>query len=155
MRANVTCLLAMVMLSYSALAASQTTSPDSDRIGTFKQVQGEAWVGPPAARKTAVSGEGVKIADRLSTGQTGAATITLKDGTVLTVGPNSTMDLSAFEFNSTNQEGNLVLDLLQGSVRIVTGLLGKANPDKFKVKTPTSVVGVRGTDFIVQTQAAN
>jgi hypothetical protein len=154
-RAQVACLLAIAMLSLSPLAASQATSPDTGRIGTFKQVQGEAWIGQPAARQAALSGAGVKVADRLSTGKTGAATITLKDGTVLTMGPNSTMDLSAFEFNSTNQEGNFLLDLLQGSVRVVTGLLGKINPDKFKVKTPTSVVGVRGTDFIVQTEAVN
>jgi hypothetical protein len=42
-----------------------------------------------------------------------------------------------------------VLDLLQGSVRVVTGLLAKVNPERFKVRTPTAVVGVRGTDFIV------
>ena len=49
---------------------------------------------------------------------------------------------------------NFLLDLLQGSVRVVTGVLAKVNPDLFRVQTPTSVVGVRGTDFIVETQAA-
>ena len=87
------------------------------------------------------------MSDRLTTGKTGAATITLKDGTVLTMGPDTTMDLSQFAFDSTTQEGNLLLDLLQGSVRVVTGLLGKVNPELFKVKTPTSVVGVRGHRF--------
>jgi hypothetical protein len=96
----------------------------------------------------------VQVSDRLTTGKTGAATITLKDGTILTMGPDTTMDLSQFAFDSTTQNGNFLLDLLQGSVRVVTGLLGKVNPELFKVKTPTSVVGVRGTDFIVQTEAA-
>jgi hypothetical protein len=149
MRAIFAAWLAVGLLSFSSLSSAQT----ADRIGTFKEVQGEAWVGPLASRQAAVSGEGVKAADRLTTGKTGAATVTLKDGTVLTMGPNSTMDLSTYEFNPTTQDGNFLLDLLQGSVRVVTGLLGKANPGKFKVKTPTSVVGVRGTDFIVQTEA--
>ena len=70
------------------------------------------------------------------------------------MGPNTTMDLSKFQFDATTQEGNFLLDLLQGSVRVVTGLLAPINPDLFKVQTPTSVVGVRGTDFIVETQAA-
>lgn len=149
MRALIACSLALATLSISSLTLAQT----DERIGTFKGIQGEAWVGQPAERKAAASGDGVNNNDHLSTGKTGAATVTLKDGTVLTIGPNTSMDLSAYTFNSTTHEGNFLLDLLQGSVRVVTGLLGKANPDKFKIKTPTSVVGVRGTDFIVQTEA--
>jgi hypothetical protein len=152
-RTFITTSLAMALLSFSSLASSQSAASEAPRIGTFKQIEGEAWVEQATERRAAASGEGVQATQRISTGETGAATITLKDGTVLTMGPNSTMDLSAFEFNSTTQEGNLFLDLLQGSVRVVTGLLGKAHPEKVKVKTPTSVVGVRGTDFIVETEA--
>lgn len=155
MRAFFTTSLAAALLGLSLHAHSQTAAVTVARVGTFKQVQGEAWVGSRAAdRRSAVSGEGVQVSQRMSTGKTGAATLTLKDGTVVTMGPNSTMDLSTFEFNTTTQEGNFLLDLLQGSVRVVTGLLGKAHPENFKIKTPTSVVGVRGTDFIVETEAA-
>ena len=132
-------------------AASQASAP---RIGTFKQVQGDAWVGTDAARRAAQPGAGVGLADRLSTRPQGAATLTLKDGTVLTMGPDSVMDLRQFQFDGTTQQGNFVLVLLRGSVRVVTGLLAKVNPELFKVQTPTSVVGVRGTDFIVETQEA-
>jgi hypothetical protein len=64
------------------------------------------------------------------------------------------MDLRQIQFDSTTQQGNFLLDLLRGSVRVVTDLLAKVNPELFKVQTPTSVVGVRGTDFIVETQDA-
>ena len=111
-------------------------------------------MGTDAARRAAQPGAGVGLADRLSTGPQGAATLTLKDGTVLTMGPDSVMDLRQFQFDGTTQQGNFVLDLLRGSVRVVTGLLAKVNPALFKVQTPTSVVGVRGTDFIVETQEA-
>ena len=124
------------------------------RIGTFKQVQGDAWIGADATRRAAQPGAGVSLSDRLSTGPQGAATLTLKDGTVLTMGPDTVMDLSQFQFDSTTQQGNFLLDLLRGSVRVVTGLLAKVNPERLKVQTPTSVVGVRGTDFIVETQEA-
>ena len=149
----------LLCLAFASLGAQAQTAPaaqvaDAPRIGTFKQVEGETWVGPAGARQAVAPGAGVDVAQRVSTGATGAATITLKDGTVLTMGPNTTMDLSKFQFNATTQEGNFLLDLLQGSVRVVTGLLARINPDLFKVQTPTSVVGVRGTDFIVETQAA-
>ena len=88
------------------------------------------------------------------TGPKGAAAITLRDGTVLTMGQQSQMDMSAFAFDSTTQQGSAAINLLQGSLRVVTGLLGKVSPDRFKVTTPTSVVGVRGTDFIVEANPA-
>lgn len=137
-----------------ALSPAPATQANTTRIGTFKQVQGDAWVGADTARRAAQPGAGVGLADRLSTGPQGAATLTLKDGTVLTMGPNTVMDLRQFQFDGTTQQGSLLLDLLRGSVRVVTGLLAKMNPELFKVQTPTSVVGVRGTDFIVETQEA-
>lgn len=162
---SIPCLL-LALVSAAPLAFAQQAAPapepaasapaaasSAPRIGTFKQVEGDIWIGRADTRRTPASGDGVRVAERVSTGQTGAATLILKDGTVLTMGPNTTMDLSRFQFDSTTQQGNFLLDLLQGSVRVVTGLLARINPDLFKVSTPTSVVGVRGTDFIVETQA--
>ena len=104
MRAFFTTSLAAALLGLSLHAHSQTAAVTVARVGTFKQVQGEAWVGSRAAdRRSAVSGEGVQVSQRMSTGKTGAATLTLKDGTVVTMGPNSTMDLSTFEFNTTTR----------------------------------------------------
>lgn len=134
----------------ASLAWSQAPSGAEGRAGTFKQVQGEVHLGKEASRSTPQPGDAVRAGERISTGKTGAASMVLKDGTVLTLGPNASADLSQFQFDSTTQEGNLLVELLQGSVRVVTGLLGKINPDRFKIKTPTAVVGVRGTDFIVE-----
>jgi hypothetical protein len=89
-------------------------------------------------------------ADRIVTGRYASTSLTLKDGTVLTVGPNTTLELTKLQFDSTTQEGSLALNLVQGSIRVVTGWLAKIHPDQVKVTTPTSVVGVRGTDFIVE-----
>ena len=154
------CSAGLLFFAFSA-AVAQTPEPveraaaasDSARIGTFKQVQGETWIGAEPARRAAEPGAGVAVTDRLSTGPQGAATLTLKDGTVLTMGPDTVMDLRQFQFDTTTQQGNFLLALLRGSVRVVTGLLAKVNPERFQVHTPTSVVGVRGTDFIVDTQA--
>ncbi|PKO69188.1 MAG: hypothetical protein CVU22_05830 [Betaproteobacteria bacterium HGW-Betaproteobacteria-16] len=127
---------------------------DTSRIGTVKHVEGAILMGRTPAQQAPRPGDGVRESERLSTGPDGAASILLKDGTVLTMGPNTTMDLSRFNFDSTTQKGHFVLDLLKGSVRVVTGLLARVNPELFKVQTPTSVVGVRGTDFIVEATEA-
>lgn len=146
--------ISLLLLTPWSLAQTAPPATDAPRAGTFKQVQGETWAGSAAARRAPTPGDGLRETERVSTGQTGAATIVLKDGTVLTLGPNTTADLSQFQFDATTQKGHFALNLLQGSIRVVTGLLAKINPDLFKVSTPTAVVGVRGTDFIVETRAA-
>lgn len=148
--------LAAAQAAFPAVApAPASPALTAGRIGTFKQVEGEAWAGRSGARRAAEPGAGVAVSERLSTGRSGAATIALKDGTVLTMGPDTTLDLSHFQFDSTTHDGHFVLDLLQGTLRVVTGLVARFNPDRFRVSTPTSVVGVRGTDFIVETAAAH
>jgi hypothetical protein len=144
--------LAVGLLLTASLASAQTaTAPvDGARIGTFKQIQGDIQLGQEAGRAAPASGDAVRQGDRVRTGQTGGASIVLVDGTVLSMGPNTTVDLSQFQFDSTTQNGNFLLDVLQGSVRVVTGLTARINPERFKVRTPTAVVGVRGTDFIVE-----
>lgn len=140
---------AVALALCASLASAQTATADTGRAGTFKQVQGEVRLGKegtPAPH----SGDAVRASERITTGRNGAASVVLRDGTVLTLGPNTTANLSQFQYDATTQEGNVALDLLQGSLRVVTGLLAKINPDRFKVKTPTAVVGVRGTDFIVE-----
>ena len=42
-----------------------------------------------------------------------------------------------------------VFVLLRGALRIVTGALGRRNPEAFELRTSTMIVGVRGTDFMV------
>ncbi len=146
-------LAALTLLGLAHVAWAQSTPNPEDRAGTFKQVQGDVRVERQGvARAAPAPGDALMPGERIVTGEKAGASVVLKDGTTLTLGPRSTADLSRYQFNSTTQEGNFLLDLLQGSVRVLTGLLAKANPDHFQVKTPTAVVGVRGTDFIVETQ---
>ncbi|HMN93795.1 MAG TPA: FecR family protein [Hydrogenophaga sp.] len=120
------------------------------RIGTVKDVQGQAWLKRGADMRNAMPGTGVQLADKLVTAPASAARISLRDGTELSLGPGAEADLSEYAFNATTQEGKLFVRLLQGSMRVVTGILARVNPDAFRISTPTSVVGVRGTDFIVE-----
>lgn len=149
------CLALSGWLGMAALAHGQTTSNPVARAGTIKQVDGEAWIlRNQTARLPAMPGDALAVADRLHTGPKGAISLVMRDGTGLTLGPDSAVHLDQFAYDTTTQQGNLLLELLQGSLRVVTGLLAKVNPDVFKVRTPTSVVGVRGTDFIIETEAA-
>ncbi|HOB65979.1 FecR domain-containing protein [Ottowia sp.] len=134
-----------------ALAQTPTASAGSDgREGTFKTVRGEVTVVRGDVRSAAIASGPVYAGDRVVTGLKSAASLVLRDGTVLSVGPDSVVNLSSFGYNSTTQEGHVLVDLLRGSLRMATGLIAKLKPEQVKVTTPTTVVGVRGTDFIVE-----
>lgn len=128
-------------------------TPGDGRLGTFKTVQGQVTLAQGDMRRAAVVGGSLLPGERLSTGPDGLAAVTLRDGTVLTLGPDSSLDLAEFAFNSTTQEGSMWVKLARGSLRMITGLIAKLQPEKVKVTTPTAVIGVRGTDFIVETRS--
>jgi hypothetical protein len=96
----------------------------------------------------------VMVGDTLRTGPDGAAGITLADDTLMTTGPNSELVISGFAFNPTTQDGNLLASLWRGTLHMVTGLVGKKAPEQVKVQTRTVVLGVRGTEFIVDATGA-
>ncbi len=76
--------------------------------------------------------------------------ITLKDDTLLSVGPNSSLILEQFSFNTTTQDGNLALRILRGAFSAVSGFIARRNPATLLVYTPTATIGIRGTEFIVE-----
>ena len=142
--------LAPALLALSTAMLATAATAQEPRSGTLKEVQGEVTLLRGDVARAAVSGAGVSEGERIVTGQGGAAGLTLRDGTVLTVGPHTQLALERFQYDSTTQAGSVWVRLAQGTVRMITGLVAKVAPEQVKVITPTSVVGVRGTDFIVE-----
>ncbi len=120
------------------------------RAGIAKLVKGKVSVGSTAAERPLVSGDPINAADTVYTGPESAASMVLRDGTVMVLGANSRMELKNFAFNATTYEGNVAVALLRGTMRMITGLVGKTRHDAVEVRTPTALIGIRGTDFIVE-----
>jgi len=127
--------------------------PGDGRQGTVKTVQGDVTLVHGQTRYAAVAYGAVRQGDQIAVGANSNAAFTLRDGTVVSVGPDSVVALSQYRFEPTTEKGNIALSLLKGSLRVVTGLITHAVPEtepaKVKVITPTAVIGVRGTDAIV------
>ncbi|WP_256222742.1 FecR domain-containing protein [Variovorax sp. PDC80] len=135
-----------------AAAAPAATAPER-QAGFVKSVRGDVKLLSAAAAtaRNAVPGDALASVDRIVTGPDSSAAVVLRDDTTLVVGPSSRLDLKQFHFDATTHEGGLLVSLLRGSMRMITGLIGKTNPDAVRVETQTATIGIRGTDFIVQT----
>lgn len=137
---------AAVSLAWAAHGAPLAGSP----AGTVKLVKGDVRVVDSRGERALLPGDSVAVADRLVTGPDASASMVLRDGTTIIVGPKSRMELKDFAFDDNTQKGNMLVSLLQGSLRMITGLIAKVNPGAVGVTTKTATIGVRGTDFIVE-----
>ena len=143
-------LLLAAAVASSATAAAQTTLPP-EHAGFLKSVRGDVQLlNATGDMRTAHVGDEVAPIERIVTGMDSAASLVLRDGTVLVLGPSSRLDMKEFSFDPTAQDGGLLVSLLRGSLRMISGLLGKAHPDAVRIETQTATIGIRGTDFIVQ-----
>ncbi len=149
-------LLGCALFGAAAIAQAQTAAPaptaPERQAGFVKSVRGDVkLLSAAASARNAVPGDALASVDRIVTGPDSSAAVVLRDDTTLVVGPSSRLDLKQFHFDATTHEGGLLVSLLRGSMRMITGLIGKTNPDAVRVETQTATIGIRGTDFIVQT----
>ena len=86
----------------------------------------------------------VTLADKLT------ARDSLRDDTRISIGSNSTLVINRFNFDSKTQAGDVDTSILRGTMRYITGLVGRRNPDSVRVATRSVTIGIRGTDFIVE-----
>jgi hypothetical protein len=130
-------------------AVSQPAAPAGTAAGMVKRVAGSVSLLRAGAGQPVAAGALVQVGDTLRTGPDGAVGITLTDDTLLTIGADSELVLSAYSFDSTTQDGSLLASLWRGTAAVVTGLIGRKAPEKVRVQTRSVVLGVRGTEFIV------
>jgi len=138
-------------MAQSGSFAFAQTSP-STAAGIAKTVTGDVRVVDARGERVLKSGDAVLVNSRLIAAKESSASLVLRDGTTLVLSENSQFVVEKFAFDATTQNGNILIDLLQGSMRMLTGVIAKISPDAIKVKTKTLSVGVRGTDFIVETE---
>ena len=138
--------LALATLLTSCLPASAQQAA----VGHFKRVAGVVTVERGGQSIAATSGSALYQGDRIRTGRDGYAGITLADDTLLTTGPGSLLVLSRFAFDPTTQEGEVKLSLPHGSLSSVSGLIAKKSPEKVEIKGRNVVLGVRGTEFVLE-----
>lgn len=117
--------------------------------GIVKIAHGEVTIERAAAKHAAAPGAPVQIGDRIITGRDGSVGITLRDNTLLSAGPNSTLVLDKFIFNSTTHAGAIDVSVKRGTLAVVSGKIARQSPETVRFRTPSAILGVRGTTFVV------
>ena len=129
----------------SCLLSGQAVADVAGRVNFITgKVQAVAADG---TRRNLVKGELVNSGERLET-NSGRVQIRFTDGSFISLQPNTVFGLDSYAFNkATPNEGSLLFNFIKGSMRTVSGAIGKVNRNNYAVKTPVATIGIRGTSY--------
>ncbi|MFW2578005.1 FecR family protein [Aliarcobacter butzleri] len=116
-------------------------------IGTVSLVEGKATILRNGQTLGANMGDKIENKDVISTQVNSKIKITFIDNTIVTIGKESSLNIEEYIFNTSTKEAKTELNVLKGAFHTITGEIGKVNPDKFKLKTKSASIGIRGTEF--------
>jgi hypothetical protein len=119
-------------------------------VGQIKKAEGGVFVVRDGKEIRATAGMPLQQADRVVTKADGSTGITFKDDSLLSLGPDSMLDISHFSFEAKDQPDSLEATLHRGTLSAVSGKIVARTPEAMRIKTPTTVLGVRGTEFLVK-----
>jgi hypothetical protein len=119
-------------------------------IGLVKVAQGKVEIQRGAATMPAAVGTAVRASDVIVTGADSAAGITFSDNSLVSVGANSVFAIDKYRFDTTTHAGEFEGNLRKGRLAAVSGKMVKQSPESMKIRTPSAIMGVRGTEFVVQ-----
>jgi hypothetical protein len=121
-------------------------------IGQIKTLTGDVQIIRQEVQRPASLGDLLEAADTVITGVDSSVGITFIDDSRFSIGPQSRVELQQFRFNPTTQEGEFRTEVKRGTVAIISGHIAKQAPDAMQVRTRTSILGVRGTTFLVKVE---
>ncbi|MBI5630857.1 MAG: FecR domain-containing protein [Elusimicrobia bacterium] len=127
-------------------APAQTPLPG--RIGVAAVVRGQVQAKPtvnPEIGRILSSGQPVFLNDKISTAPDGRLQILFQDETVLTLGPNTTVILDKFIYDSNSGAGEISANVIKGIFRFISGRIARNKPNNMKIRLPAGILGVFGT----------
>jgi len=137
--------LAMALAAIYPLQASAAPS-----AGVAQFIAGDVNVRRADGGTTAlVKGKDIESGQAILTGATGRAQVRFTDGGLVSLQPNTEFKVANYVDKADPKEDRFLVDLLRGSMRAITGLIGKRNRENYKVTTTTATIGIRGSGFNV------
>lgn len=140
-----------LIILFSSLFLS-TAGQAADPVGTVKFARGYITIQSVSGEIRIVEkGDNLMQNELIVTGAASIAVIQLNDNSRMTLRPYSEFRVDLLKTDEDNSDSSsqqsALLNLLRGGLRLVTGLIGKANPAGYRLNTPVATIGIRGTEF--------
>jgi hypothetical protein len=118
-------------------------------VATIKTLHGSASVERGGQTLALEAGMALLQSDTVVTGPASSVGLTFADESLVSLGPDSRLLIDRFRFDRAARGGEFDTTLSRGRMAVVSGKIAKSRIDAMKVRTPTALLGVRGTEFVV------
>jgi hypothetical protein len=137
--------VAAAWIVFLYLASAAWGASDSV-VGSITSSVPQAGAVREGKRALLAVGDEIFVDDTLFTDEAGQLEVAFEDGTTLGLGPSS--EVQVRDFAMTEDKNSFHSEIIRGAARLVTGDLVKRNPGGFKISTPRSTIGIRGTEVL-------
>jgi hypothetical protein len=115
-----------------------------------ESVKGEVTIISSEMTVRAVQNMKVIPGDSIRTGANSSVGLIFDDDTVVSLGPDSEMEIDEFLFDPAERQLSFIARMIKGTFSFITGQIAKLAPQKVILETPGATLGVRGTKFVVE-----
>lgn len=142
------------ILAVTAFVQARAATVDT-AVGEVTLVIGQAHILAADGRQQAVRlGDIVRVGNTIQTEAGGHVHLRFVDGGRVSVRPASRLLVQSYAYSAEQPQLSAIkFKLEEGVVRSITGTWGEADRQRFRLNTPLAAIGIKGTDFIVQSTA--
>jgi len=133
------------VLAAADSAADVASGADHACFARVWRASGELEASSAQGTRALRQGDVVHVGEHVRAGKTGEAVLQTADAGIVAVRPDSEMVPLAYAANA-QPDDHLALQLVKGSLRLISGWVAKLNAPGVQIVTPTATIGVRGTD---------
>ena len=141
----------LLLISAALLSGAPAIAAPGEDIGAAVKIVNLVTAEYETDQRRLAQGDNVRQDELIEVGADGTGEIRLRDNTQLALGPGSRLLLDEFIYKPDISGGAIVLNLVRGSFRFITGIAAKP---AYVIRTPSAAITVRGTIFDVYVQTS-
>ena len=143
MKKIVSALLSLIFLFSINVNAEEKLTIEKQLVGIVGAISGTV----KTETRELKAGDQIYLNETIYAGPGSGTQILLLDQSTFTVGEDSEVVMDTFVFDPETNDGKIVASVKQGSLKVISGLISKKNPDSLTVEVPEGTLGSRGTEF--------
>jgi len=136
-------IIALSIFLISSALAAENVKIEKQLIGIVGAISGIV----KTETRELKTGDKIYLNETILAGADSGTQILLLDQSTFTIGSDSEVVMDTFIYDPETNDGKIVANVKQGSLKVISGLISKKNPDSLTVKVPEGTLGSRGTEF--------
>ena len=147
------CYLGALPASAADLAKEGILRPGLGKpVGVVQQIQGQVVIMHHKEQKSYMAERGTLLykGDTIQTLDNGRVRLRLNDSSIISLASQTKLKLTRSVYEKKKKRRSSFLSLALGKARFFVVKMLDFKRSEFKVKTPTAVCGVRGSDFVLE-----